>query len=216
MCTDLWLKLLRSQEMMHSLYVESPECQEIHEEPHFCLLISVFIVSCSVFLGAWRIPKLWPITSWSMLLLRRCWQTQKQFWRRTFRTEVRLSGFESCQSAWVSPGEFQTFSRFTRLLWHGRCQNINKWNWHKINSRNKWTWGESCRSCCPSLSELWPCPSLTDVLLLIKKRAPTLLPKMADVVAEEKVSPKHLGLTALFMKCGRVTVMDSPWRGWCR
>lgn len=37
---------------------------------------------------------------------------------------------------------------------------------------------------------LWAvqCPSLTDVLLLVKKRAPALLPKMADVVAEEKVS----------------------------
>lgn len=39
MFTDLWLKLLRSQEMMHSLYVENPESQVVHEEPHFSLLI---------------------------------------------------------------------------------------------------------------------------------------------------------------------------------
>lgn len=50
-----------------------------------------------------------------------------------------------------------------------------------------------------------------DVLLLIRKRAPPPLPKMADVSAEEKVSLKDFltwpfQLTALVMSCGRITV----------
>lgn len=46
---------------------------------------------------------------------------------------------------------------------------------------------EGCLAALPA-SLSWAVPSLTDVLLLVKKRAPALLPKMADVVAEEKVS----------------------------
>lgn len=57
MCTDLWLKLLRSQEMIHSLYVENPKCQVIHEEPHFCLLISNIFCLLQCVPGSLEDPK---------------------------------------------------------------------------------------------------------------------------------------------------------------